>query len=63
MTTDDVFEFVNGSVISGLLHKLSGDNEPNERNSKVTEESLPDNDIVIIFERKIQKRWIKGKEM
>ena len=62
MTTDDVLEVVNGLVISGLLHKLSGDNEPNERNSKVTEESSPDDDTVIIFE-KLQKRRIKGKEM
>ena len=33
MTTDHVLKFVNGLVTSGLLHKLSGDDEPNERNS------------------------------
>ena len=30
MTTDDALEFVNGLVTSGLLHKLSGDNELKE---------------------------------
>ena len=60
MTMDDVLQFVKGSVTSGLLNKLSGDNEPNERNSKVVEKSLPDDDIGIIFE-KITKEKDKRK--
>ena len=58
---DDALEFVNGSVTSSLLRKLSGDNELIKKNSKVIEK-YPDDDFVIIFE-KSRKRRIKGKEM
>ena len=56
MATDKALELVNRSVTSGLLHKLSGDNRPNERNSKSIDESLQEDNIVIIFEKMMIKK-------
>ena len=62
MNTNEALEFVNGSVTTALLHKLSGDNKINEKITKATGKSLPDDDLVIIFE-KLRKRRIERKEI